>query len=223
QLLREGERVARCTVERLMRALGLKGVVRGRRARTTIPSNTGCPEDLVRRDFSPDAPNRLWVADLTYVATWSGMVYVAFIVDAFARTIVGWRVSSSLRSDLALDALEQALHARDGEGAIHHSDRGVQYVCVRYTERLEEAGLHASVGSVGDSYDNALAESVNGLFKAEVIWKRGPWKSLEAVERAVLEWVFWFNHHRLHSSIGYVPPLEYEQNYYRDQGAVVAA
>ena len=223
QLLREGEKVARCTVERLMREMGLQGVVRGRRTKTTISSKGPCPLDLVNRDFSPSGPNRLWVADFTYVATWVGFVYVAFVVDAFARTIVGWRVDSSPRTDIALDALEQALHARDGRGVVHHSDRGVQYLSVRYTERLANAGLEASVGSVGDSYDNALAESVIGLFKAEVIRPRGPWRSMESVELATLEWVHWFNHQRLLGPIGYVPPLEYEENYYKEQEAMSAA
>ena len=223
QLRREGVQVARCTVERLMREIGLQGVVRGRRAKTTIPSPAPCPRDLVNRDFNPEGPNWLWVADLTYVAAWSGFVYVAFVIDAYARTIVGWRVSSSLRTDLALDALEQAVHARDSQGAVHHSDRGVQYLSVRYTERLDEAGLEASVGSVGDSYDNALAESVIGLFKTEVIRRRGPWRNVEAVEFATLEWVHWYNKHRLLSSIGYVPPVEYEEAWHSEQAAMVAA
>jgi len=220
QLKREGFEVARCTVERLMAEMGLQGVVRGRAfKRTTIADESAeRPADLVRRDFTADRPNRLWVADLTYVATWAGFVYVAFVVDVFSRRIVGWRVSSSLRSDLALDALEQALHARPGiEELIHHSDRGVQYLSIRYTERLAEAGIEPSVGSVGDSYDNALAETIIGLFKAEVIRKNGPWRSLEEVEFAVLEWVDWFNHRRLLSSIGDVPPAEFEAMYYEAQ------
>src|SRR5581483_10039435 len=186
QLRREGVRVARCTVERLMHQMGLGGVVRGRRARTTIPADVAQrPRDLVQRDFQAQRPNQLWVADLTYVATWAGFVYVAFVIDVFSRRIVGWRVSSSLRSDLALDALEQALHARPNpEGLVHHSDRGVQYLSIRYSERLAEAGIEPSVGSVGDSYDNALAESVIGLFKTEVIGPRGPWRNVEAVEFA---------------------------------------
>jgi transposase InsO family protein len=220
QLKREGFVVARCTVERLMAQMGLQGVVRGRAfKRTTIADESAQrPADLVRRDFTADRPNQLWVADLTYVATWAGFVYVAFVVDAFSRRIVGWRVSSSLRSDLALDALEQALHARPGiDQLIHHSDRGVQYVSIRYTERLAEAGIEPSVGSVGDAYDNALAETINGLYKAEVIWKNGPWRNLEEVEFATLEWVAWFNHRRLLSSIGDVPPAEFEAMYYEAQ------
>lgn len=217
QLMREGFEVARCTVERLMEQMGLCGVVRGRAwKRTTIADETAArPMDLVRRDFSADRPNRLWVADLTYVATWGGFVYVAFVVDVFSRRIVGWRVSRSLRSDLALDALEQALHARpEIEQLIHHSDRGVQYLSIRYTERLSTAGIEPSVGSVGDSYDNALAETIIGLFKAEVIWHSGPWRNVEDVEFATLEWVDWFNNRRLLSSIGNVPPVEFEERYY---------
>jgi transposase InsO family protein len=217
QLVREGFEIARCTVERLMTRMGLCGVVRGRAwKRTTIADETAArPMDLVRRDFSADRPNRLWVADLTYVATWAGFVYVAFVVDVFSRRIVGWRVSRSLHSDLALDALEQALHARpEIEQLIHHSDRGVQYLSIRYTERLSEAGIEPSVGSVGDSYDNALAETIIGLFKAEVIWNSGPWRNVEDVEFATLEWVDWFNNRRLLSSIGNVPPVEFEERYY---------
>lgn len=223
QLTREGVAVARCTVARLMRQLGLAGAVRGRKLKTTIRDEAAArPMDLVRRDFTAVAPNRLWVSDLTYVATWGGFVYVAFVIDVYARRIVGWRVSSSLRTDLALDALEQALHERRAEELdplIHHSDRGGQYVAIRYTERLAEAGIEPSVGSVGDSYDNALAESVIGLFKTEVIRRRGPWRRLEDVEFATLEWVFWFNHRRLLAPIGYVPPAEYEAAYYRAQAA----
>jgi transposase InsO family protein len=231
QLTREGVAVARCTVARLMRQLGLAGAGRGRKARTTIPDDAARrPLDLVHRDFTVAAPNRLWVSDLTYVATWRGFVYVAtwrgfvyvaFVIDAYARRIVGWRVSSSLRTDLALDALEQAIHERQaGEVArlIHHAIGG-QYLAIRYTERLAEAGLEPSVGSVGDSYDNALAESVIGLFKTEVIRRRGPWRGLEDVEFATLEWVFWFNHDRLLAPIGYVPPAEHEAAYYRGQSA----
>jgi transposase InsO family protein len=220
QLKREGFAVARCTVERLMATMGLRGAVRGRAfKRTTIGDESAArPADLVQRNFTADRPNRLWVADLTYVATWAGFVYVAFVVDVFSRRIVGWRVSRSLRSDLALDALEQALHARrDLDGLVHHSDRGVQYVSFRYTQRLAEAGIEPSVGSVGDSYDNALAETINGLFKAEVIWPNGPWRSLEEVEFAVLEWVDWFNNRRLLSSIGDIPPAEFEAMYYAAQ------
>jgi putative transposase len=199
QLNREGTTVARCTVERLMRRMGLEGAVRGRKARTTIPAETGAqPADLVMRDFTAERPNQLWLADLTYVATWGGFAYVAFIIDAYARRIVGWRASGSLCGEIALDALEQALYDRDcGNSLVHHSDRGVQYVSIRYTERLAEAGIEPSVGSVGDSYDNALAETVIGLYKTEVINRRGPWRSLEEVEFATLEWVDWFNNRRL--------------------------
>jgi len=219
QLRREGEDVARCTVERLMRAMGLRGVVRGRKARTTIPDDLAeRPKDLVKRNFTADGPNQLWVADLTYVVTWRGFVYVAFVTDVFSRRIVGWRVSNSLRSDLALDALEQALHDRkDLENLIHHSDRGVQYLSIRYTERLAEAGVEVSVGSIGDSYDNALAETINGLYKAELIRTNGPWRSIEEVEFATLEWVDWFNHRRLLSSIGDVPPVEFEAAYHAER------
>jgi putative transposase len=219
QLNREGIRVARCTVERLMRELGLSGVTRGRRFTITTRSDESAPRplDLVDRDFTASRPNQLWVSDLTYVATWRGFVYVAFVIDAFARRIVGWRVSSSLRTDLALDALEQAICERQDEAAdalIHHSDRGGQYLSIRYTERLAEAGIEPSVGSRGDSYDNALAESIIGLFKTEVIRRNGPWRSLEDVEFATLEWVWWFNYHRLLGPIGHVPPAEYEEEYY---------
>jgi transposase InsO family protein len=217
QMKREGIEVARCTVERLMAAMGLQGVVRGRafKCTTIIDEDAQRPADLVRRDFTADRPNRLWVADLTYVATWAGFVYVAFVIDAFSRRIVGWRVSSSLRSDFAIDALEQALAARpDLDGLVHHSDRGVQYLSIRYTERLAEEHIELSVGSVGDAYDNALAETLNGLFKTEVIRKDGPWRNLEEVEFATLEWVNWFNHRRLLSSIGDVPPAEFEAMHY---------
>ncbi len=219
QLRREGVAVARCTVERLMRAMGLQGVVRGRKTRTTIPADLAeRPRDLVQRQFQADRPNRLWVADLTYVATWRGFVFVAFVTDVFSRKIVGWRVSTSLRSDLALDALEQALHDRkEIENLIHHSDRGVQYLSICYTERLAEAGIEASVGSIGDSYDNALAETINGLYKAELIRPNGPWRGIEEVEFATLEWVDWFNNQRLLSSIGDVPPAEFEAMYYAKQ------
>lgn len=216
QMNREAIRVARCTVQRLMRRLGIKGVVRGRRCRTTISDAAADrPLDLVNRDFKATRPNLLWVADLTYVATWRGFVYVAFITDVFARRIVGWRVSNSMRTDLVLDALEQAIWARKGaEGVIHHSDRGSQYLSIRYTERLIEAGVESSVGSTGDAYDNALAETINGLFKAEVIRARGPWKSVEDVEYATLEWVDWFNNRRLLEPIGNIPPAEFEMQYY---------
>lgn len=219
QLGREGVKVARCTVERLMRDMGLQGAVRGKKPKTTIPAPLADrPLDLVKRQFTATAPNQLWVADLTYVPTWAGFVYVAFIIDVFSRYIVGWRVSRSLRTDLALDALEQALHAREcGEGLVHHSDRGVQYLSIRYTERLKEAGIVSSVGSVGDSYDNALAESVNGLYKTEVIRRKGPWQGVEPVEFATLVWVDWFNNRRLLGPLGYVPPVEYEEAYYRAQ------
>ena len=221
QLTREGITVARCTVERLMRDLGLQGAVRGRRFKTTIPAETTArPSDLVNREFTATGPNELWVADLTYVATWRGFVYVAFVIDVFARRIVDWRVSSSLRTDLALDALEQAIYARPAlDRLVHHSDRGTQSLSIRYTERLAAAGIEPSVGSVGDSYDNALAESVIGLYKTEVIRRRGPWRHLEAVEFATLEWVDWFNNRRLLTPIGNVPPVEYEQQYYRAQDA----
>ena len=223
QLNREGIRVARCTVERLMRDSGLAGAVRGRTFKTTIADDTTAwPADLVCREFTASSPNQLWVSDLTYVATWQGFVYVAFVIDVFSRLIVGWRASRSLRADLALDALEQALWARpDTQRLVHHSDRGVQYLSIRYTERLAEAGIEPSVGSVGDSYDNALAESVIGLYKTEVIRRRGPWRNLEAVEFATLEWVDWFNNRRLLEPIGNVPPAEFEEVYYRSQKAQV--
>ncbi|MBP28892.1 IS3 family transposase [Methylobacterium sp.] len=218
QLAREGIVAARCTVARLMRTMGLAGVVRGRRVRTTVPDPAAaCPLDRVNRQFKAACPNRLWVADFTYVATWAGFVYVAFVIDVFARRIVGWRVSRSARADFVLDALEQALHERRpfaGSGLVCHSDRGSQYVSIRYTERLAEAGVEPSVGSVGDSYDNALAETVIGLFKAEVIHRRGAWRSFEAVEYATLEWVDWFNHRRLLEPIGHIPPAEAEARYY---------
>jgi putative transposase len=218
ELKRKGTLVARCTVERLMRREGLRGVVRGKRHFSTITDEAAPrPADLVERRFVAAAPNRLWVADLTYVATWSGVTYVAFVIDVFSRRILGWQTATHLRTDLALDALEMALWQRQGEveGLIHHSDRGVHYLSIRYTERLAEAGAVTSVGSRGDSYDNALAESVIGLFKTEVIRKRGPWKNLDAVEFATLEWVDWFNHRRLLEPLGYVPPAQFEEEYYR--------
>jgi len=220
QLLREGMVVARCTVERLMRHMGLQGVVRGKVKRTTIPSDRDPrPLDLVNRQFRASRPNQLWVADFTYVATWAGFVYVAFVIDVFSRMIVGWRVSTSMNADLTLDALEQALWARQvKENLIHHSDRGSQYLAIRYSDRLIEAGVEASVGSVGDAYDNAMAETVNGLYKTELIHKRGPWRSLEAVEYATLDWVHWFNNIRLLEPIGYVPPAEFEDAYYTGLG-----
>jgi putative transposase len=218
QMLREGFDVARCTVERLMGSIGLQGVIRGKPVRTTISNkNAPCPLDHVNRQFQAPAPNRLWLSDFTYVSTWSGMVYVAFIIDAYARRIVGWRVSRTAHASFVLDALEQALHQRrpvHKGGLVHHSDRGSQYVSIRYSERLAEAGIEPSVGSVGDSYDNALAETINGLYKAEVIHRKGPWKSFEAVEFATLEWVDWFNNRRLLQLIGNIPPAEAEANYY---------
>lgn len=219
QLAREGNVVARCTVERLMRQLGLCGVRRGKVVRTTISdSKAPRPLDKVNRQFRAERPNQLWVSDFTYVSTWQGWLYVAFVIDVFARRIVGWQVSNSMRTDFVLDALEQALYARQPERdgtLIHHSDRGSQYVSIRYSERLAEAGIEPSVGSKGDSYDNALAETINGLYKAELIHRRGPWKTKEAVELATLEWVAWFNHQRLLAPIGYIPPAEAEANYYR--------
>lgn len=216
QLRREGIPVARCTVERLMREMGLTGAVRGKARRTTVSDDTAeQPADLVERNFKAPVPNRLWVADLTYVRTRSGFAYVAFIVDVFSRYIVGWRASHSLHSGLALAALEQALWARDPHGGlIHHSDRGVQYLSIRYTERLADAGVAMSVGSRGDSYDNAMAESVNGLYKTELVRRKGRWRGREDLELATLEWVDWFNHRRLHGAIGYVPPAEYEAGWY---------
>lgn len=216
---REHRTIARCTVTRLMRDLGLQGAVRGRRFKITTCPDTAAvrPPDLVERRFTATRPNELWVADLTYVATWRGFVYVAFVVDVFSRRIVGWRASNSLCSDLALDALEQALYDRPASEharLIHHSDRGVQYLSIRYTDRLAEAGIERSVGSRGDSYDNALAESVIGLYKTEVIHRRGPWKGHEDVEFATLTWVAWYNGSRLHESLAYLPPAEFEQAYY---------
>ena len=226
QLRREGYGTARCTVERLMRRLGLRGVIRGRTVKTTVSDKaTPCPLDKVNRQFRAARPNALWVSDFTYVSTWQGFVYVAFVIDVFARRIVGWKVSSSARTDFVLDALEQALHARrpaGDEGLIHHSDRGVQYVSIRYSERLAEAGIEPSVGSVGDSYDNALAETINGLYKAEVIHRRS-WRNLEAVELATLNWVDWFNHKRLLGPIGDIPPAEAEAVYHLQQRELAMA
>jgi putative transposase len=219
QMGREGRRVARCTVARLMRRLGIRGVIRGKGVKTTITDKAlACPQDRVNRQFRAERPNQLWVSDFTYVSTWAGFVYVAFVVDVFARRIVGWKVSSSSKTDFVLDALEQALHARRPTqgGLIHHSDRGVQYVSIRYTQRLAEAGIEPSVGSVGDSYDNALAETINGLYKAEVIHRRS-WKTMQEVELATLDWVDWFNHKRLLGPIGNIPPAEAEAAYYRQQ------
>jgi len=227
QLGREGHPVARCTVERLMRRRGLQGVRRGKVVRTTVSDNkVPCPLDRVNRQFRAERPNQLWVSDFTYVSTWQGWQYVAFVIDVFARRIVGWRVSSSMRTDFVLDALEQALYARQPErdsSLIHHSHRGSQYVSIRYNERLAEAGVEPSVGSKGDSYDNALAETINGLYKAELIHRRAPWKTKEAVELATLEWVAWFNNHRLLAPIGYIPPAEAEANYYRNLASQTAA
>jgi len=217
QLKREGFDVARCTLARLMKSMGLAGAVRGKPARTTVSDKAAsCPLDRVNRQFRAPAPNMLWVSDFTYVATWSGFAYVAFVIDTFARRIVGWRVSRSAHAGFVLDALEQALCERRPVGGrlVHHSDRGSQYVCIKYSERLAEAGIEPSVGSVGDSYDNALAETINGLYKAEVVHRRGPWRSLEAVEFATLEWVDWFNNRRLLEPIGNVPPTEAEAAYY---------
>jgi transposase InsO family protein len=218
QMRREGFDVARCTVARLMKEMGIEGVIRGKRMKTTIPDKAApCPLDRVNRQFRVPAPNMLWVSDFTYVATWTGFVYVAFVIDAYARRIVGWRVSRTAHASFVLDALEQALHERrpvHRGGLVHHSDRGSQYVSIKYTERLAEAGIEPSVGSVGDSYDNALAETINGLYKAEVIHRRGPWRSFEAVEFATLEWVDWFNTRRLLEPIGNRPPAEAEARYH---------
>jgi putative transposase len=224
QMGRENLRVARCRVRRLMREMGLTGAVRGRAWITTTHSQPEAdrPRDLVDRKFTATRPNQLWVSDCTYVATWRGFVYVAFVIDVFARRIVGWRVSSSLVTDFVLDALEQAIWDRCGDtptGLVHHSDRGTQYLSMRYTDRLADAGIAPSVGSRGDSYDNALAESVIGLYKTEVIRRLGPWRHLDAVEFATLDWVGWFNTRRLLEPIGYVPPAEYEARYY-EQTAV---
>jgi len=225
QLNREGIMVARCTVQRLMRELGIKGARRGRKVFTTIPADDGTerPADLVNRDFNAPAPNRLWLCDITYVKTHSGMVYVAFVIDCFARMIVGWQASRSLRTDLCLDALEQAVWARRDEGLdelVHHSDRGSQYLSIRYTERLAETGGVQSVGSKGDSYDNALAESVIGLFKTELIYNKGPWAGLDDVEFGSLEWVDWWNNRRLLEPIGMIPPTEAEALYYSQRELV---
>jgi len=225
QLRREALPAARCTVERLMRVLAIQGAVRGKAFKTTIPdADASRPADLVDRQFVATRPNQLWVADITHVATWRGFVFVAFVIDVFARRIVGWRVSTSIKTDLVLDALEQAIHARGkSDDLIHHSDRGCQYVSIRYSDRLAEAGITASVGSVGDSYDNALAETINGLYKTEVIRRRGPWRNVEEVEYATLEWVDWFNNRRLLGPIGDVPPAEFEAMYYREQVQAMAA
>jgi putative transposase len=225
QLRRERIQVARCTVERLMRVLGISGAVRGKTRRTTIPDPAAARSpDLVRRKFEAEVPNRLWVADFTYCATWSGMVYTAFVTDVFSRRIVGWRTAYSMTTDLPLDALEMAIWARNErlDNLVHHSDRGSQYTAIRYTERLIDAGAKCSVGTTGDSYDNALAESVIGLYKTELIRKRGPWRTIDDIEIATLEWVDWYNNRRLHSSVGNIPPVEYEEGYYaREESAKV--
>ena len=219
QMNREGITMARCTVERLMKRRGLQGVRRSKVVRTTVPDKAvPFPRDRVKRQFKADRPNQLWVSDFTYVSTWQGWLYVAFVIDVFARRIVGWRVSSAMRTDFVLDALEQALYDRQPERSdalIHHSDRGSQYVSILYTERLAQASIEPSVGSRGDSYDNALAETINGLYKAELIHRKAPWKTTQAVELATLEWVAWFNHHRLLEPIGYIPPAQAEANYYQ--------
>jgi putative transposase len=218
QLRREGITVGRDRVARLMRGLGLHGAVRGKKIRTTVPAQVAeRPADLVNRVFVAPAPNRTWVADITYVSTWSGFCYTAFVIDVFSRRIVGWRVSSSLRAELALDALEMAIWSRradDLAGLVHHSDRGVQYLAIRYTERLADEGAVTSVGSKGDSYDNALAETVNGLYKTELIRARGPWRTADQVELATAAWVAWWNEERLHSACGDIPPAEFEAAYH---------
>jgi putative transposase len=230
QLNREGMPVARCTVERLMRELGLAGARRGKRVRTTVPGEAAArPADLVRRQFSPAAPDRLWVADFTYVPAWTGMVYVAFVIDAYSRRILGWRAATSMKTALVLDALEQALWTRRRDGAsdlaglVHHTDAGSQYTSIAFTERLANAGVSSSVGTVGDAYDNALAESVIGLFKTELIKPRGPWRTAEQVELATLEYVDWFNHRRLYEACGDIPPAELENAYYRQNAVLTEA
>ena len=226
-LHRDGEQAARCTVERLMHRMGLRGVIRGKGVKTTVAAkDADCPLDHVKRQFQVECPNRLWVSDFTYVSTWQGFVYVAFVIDAYARRVVGWKVSRTAHAAFVLDALEQALYARRPaatDALVHHSDRGSQYLSIRYTERLSEAGVQPSVGSVGDSYDNALAETINGLYKAEVIHRQS-WKTPTAVELATLTWVDWFNHRRLLAPIGNVPPAEAEADYYRQtESAAIAA
>ncbi|WP_435862011.1 IS3 family transposase [Streptomyces sparsogenes] len=222
-LRRKGVHVARCTVERLMSELGIEGVIRGQRRRTTVPEPSAPrPPDLVDRDFTASRPDQLWVADMTYVRTWTGWVYVAFVLDVFSRTIVGWQVANHMRTELPLEALEMALWRRQikkDSGLIHHSDRGSQYVSIRYTDRLAEIGAAASVGSVADSYDNAMAEALNGTFKAELIEMQGPWREFDQVERAIFQWVTWYNEERLHSALDYVPPAEYERDWWRQQEA----
>lgn len=226
QLRRDGHDIARCTVERLMHLHGLQGVARGKK-KTTIPDPAQpCPDDKVNRQFVAATPNQLWVSDFTYVSTWAGMIYVAFIIDVFARRIVGWRVSTSMTTGFVLDALNQAICQRcpaGGGGLIHHSDRGSQYLSIRYTERLADAGIDTSVGSVGDSYDNALAESIIGLFKTEVINFLGPWKSMAQVEWETLQWVSWYNNERLHSAIGHRPPQEVEEAFYEQMNTLEKA
>ncbi|MFI6357966.1 IS3 family transposase [Streptomyces sp. NPDC050743] len=220
-LRRKGMDAARCTVERLMRELGIEGVIRGQRRRTTVPEPSAPrPPDLVDRNFTASRPNQLWVADMTYVRTWSGWVYVAFVLDVYSRMIVGWQVANHMRTELPLDALEMALWRRrikTDSGLIHHSDRGSQYVSIRYTDRLADIGASASVGSVADSYDNAMAEALNGTFKAELIEMQGPWTGFDQVERAIFQWVTWYNEERLHSALDYVPPAEYERDFWRSQ------
>ncbi len=217
QLLREGIRVARCTVARPMAVMGLAGVLRGKKARTSVSQKTVAAGDRVNRQFVAERPDQLWVADFTYISTWQGFVYVAFIIDVFAGYIVGWRVSSSMETTFVLDALEQALWARRPSGTIHHSDKGSQYVSLAYTERLKEAKLLASTGSSGDSYDNAMAESINGLYKAEVIHRKS-WKNRAEVELATLTWVDWYNYRRLLGRLGHIPPAEAEKAYYASIG-----
>jgi putative transposase len=221
-LHRQGIACGRDRVARLMRALGICGVTRQKTTRTTrAKKNRALPADLVRRDFKPPAPNRLWVADLTYVPIWSGFAYTALVVDAFSQRIVGWKVAGSLETGLAVDALEMAIWTRAGqplEGLVHHSDRGGQYLAVRYSGRLEEAGVAASVGAQGNSYDNALIETINGLYKAELIRRQGPWRTVAQVEQATAAWVAWWNHQRLHGSCDRLPPAEYEQRWYQDHG-----
>jgi putative transposase len=220
-LRREDIEVARCTVERLMAELGLSGAVRGKTKRTTIADPTAArPADLVQRQFAPPAPNRLWVADLTYVSTWSGFAYVAFVIDAYARRILGWRVATTMTTTMVLDAIEQAIWTRAREGifdlkdVVHHTDQGSQYTSIRFSERLAEAGIQPSVGAVGSSYDNALAETINGLYKTELIKPRKPWRTIEEVELATAEWVDWFNHRRLYEYCGDIPPVDLEAAYY---------
>jgi len=228
QLRREGITVARCTVERLMGELGISGAVPGKPKPTTIVQDPvgSRPADLVERQFTPPAPNRLWVADLTYLRTWSGFVYAALVIDACSRMVVGWQLATHLRTDLALDALEMAIWQRNGaelDQLVHHSDRGVQYLAIRYTDRLADAGAVTSVGSKGDSFDNALAESTIGLFKTELVRRRGPWRSIDDLELASLEWVDWYNTRRLHSELSHIPPAEHEAAYYTQQEATPAA